>query len=223
VLKSSIVAIDGPAGAGKSTIARALATRLGFLLVDTGAMYRGLAFAASRSAIALEDGDAVATEGERLLAAGRMRFSGSLAFLDGVDVSAEIRTAEMAIAASVISKVPAVRQVLLELQRQACATGSAVLEGRDIGTVVCPEARVKFFLTAPALIRAQRRFDELVAAGKTVTLESTLADVLARDYQDENRLVAPLKPSVDAVIVDSSERPLEQTVQHMEQIARKEL
>jgi CMP/dCMP kinase len=215
VSKNPTIAIDGPAGAGKSTIAKELAARLGFILVDTGAMYRALALLAERSGLAFEDGVGVAAEGERYLRANRIRFEDNRVFIDDVEVSQEIRTPVMALGASTVSKHPEVRNVLLALQRSAALSGGAVLEGRDIGTVVCPQAEVKFFLTARPEVRARRRFDELTQSGKTVTFESTLADVLARDLQDETRAIAPLKPAADAFVVDSSNWTFEETLAHM--------
>lgn len=215
-----IIAIDGPAGAGKSTIAKELARRLGFTLIDTGAMYRALALAAERANISWGDGAAVAREGERLLRQHALRFSGSQVELSHEDVSSAIRTPEIALGASTVSKAPEVRAVLLALQRAAGADGGVVLEGRDIGTVVYPDAEFKFFLTATPEVRAKRRFDELVASGKAVSFEATLADVKARDAQDEGRAVAPLRPAADAEIVDSSSWTFEETVAHMERKAR---
>jgi cytidylate kinase len=205
-----IVAIDGPAGAGKSTASRRLAARLGFAMVDTGAIYRAVALAADRRAVAWDD-DAGLGE---LLAALDVRFEppppgggSQRVLLDGEDVTAAIRTPRVSLGASAVSARPVVRAGLLELQRRlALAAGSpgAVLEGRDIGTVVFPDADAKFFLTASPEVRARRRFDELRARGDAATYDDVLADQLRRDRQDSERAVAPLRPAPDAVVLDSS-------------------
>jgi len=207
-----IVAIDGPAGAGKSTAARRLAARLGFAMVDTGAIYRSVALAARRAGIAFTDDAGLA----RLLPGLRIRFepppagdpaAGQRVLLDGEDVSAQIRTPEMSLGASAVSARPVVRAGLLELQRRlALAPGNrgAVLEGRDIGTVVFPEADAKFFLTAAPEVRARRRCDELGARGEAAPYERVLAEQRQRDRDDAERAVAPLKPAADAVLVDTS-------------------
>jgi CMP/dCMP kinase len=222
VRSKPIIAIDGPAGAGKSTVAKALAQRLGFVLVDTGAMYRTLGLAAREAGMTDADEDGIAALGEQLLRSGDLKFvqsdDGIRVFLGPRDVSAEIRTPESALSASTISKHPKVRQVLLGLQRKTAEAGGVVLEGRDIGTVVCTDAEVKFFLTAKPEVRAARRYQELREKGKEVTLLDTLRDVKARDEQDQNRAIAPLKPATDAVIVDSSDWTLEQTLAEMQRV-----
>ena len=222
-----IVAIDGPAGAGKSTVARMLADALGFVLVDTGAMYRAVALAAQRAGVAWSDGTALGALAARLLADEALSFergerdaSGELrgvrVKLAGEDVSDAIRTPDIGMGASTVSAHPEVRAALLDLQRQAGARGGVVLEGRDIGTVVFPEAEVKFFLTASPEIRARRRFDELVAKGDlALTFDQTLEDVRRRDAQDSGRAVAPLRQADSAILVDSSGKTIEETVAFM--------
>lgn len=207
-----IVAIDGPAGAGKSTAARRLASRLGFAMVDTGAIYRTVALAARRAGIAFDEDEGL----ERLLPGLRIRFeappapdaaAGQRVFLGDQDVSAEIRTPAMSLGASAVSARPVVRAGLLALQRRlAAAPGNrgAVLEGRDIGTVVFPDADIKFFLTAAPEVRARRRCDELRARGEPAELAQVLADQERRDRADAERAVAPLKPAPDALLVDTS-------------------
>jgi cytidylate kinase len=222
-----IVAIDGPAGAGKSTVARRLADALDFVLVDTGAMYRTVALAAQRAGVAWNDGEALGRVARALverrgLAFGRANATGGgvRVVLDGDDVSEAVRSPEIGMGASTVSAHPAVRQALLELQRQAGRAGGVVLEGRDIGTVVFPNADVKFFLTARPEIRARRRFDELTAKGIAVTLAGTLEDVIRRDEQDTTREVAPLRAADDATIVDSSDLSIDATVDRMVGLVR---
>jgi cytidylate kinase len=211
-----IVAIDGPAGAGKSSTSRLLASRLGFALVDTGAIYRTVALAARRRGIALDDDPRL---GE-LLPGLAIRFApspggGQRVLLAEEDVSAEIRTPPMSLGASAVSARPVVRSGLLELQRRLALAPEnlgAVLEGRDIGTVVFPDADIKFFLTAPPEVRARRRHAELQEKGDPSTFEQVLADQLKRDRDDSSRAVAPLRPADDAHVLDTSGRTLEDVV-----------
>jgi cytidylate kinase len=207
-----IVAIDGPAGAGKSTVSRRLAARLGFAMVDTGAIYRTVALAAARGGVALDDDAALA----RLLPGLAIRFApppagreaaGQRVMLGAEDVSEAIRTPAVSLGASAVSARPVVRDGLLGLQRRlATAEGlaGAVLEGRDIGTVVFPDADAKFFLTASDEMRARRRFDELRAKGERVRFEDVLADQRKRDRDDREREIAPLRAAEDAVAVDTT-------------------
>jgi cytidylate kinase len=212
-----IVAIDGPAGAGKSTVARRLADALGFVLVDTGAMYRAVALAAERVGIPWDDADAVGELARSLVARQALAFdrdprAGVRVRLDGDDVTEAIRAPPIAMGASTVSAHKPVRDALFDMQRQTGRRGGVVLEGRDIGTVVFPDAEVKFFLTARPEVRARRRFDELVAKGKPITFEETLEEVRRRDEQDTTRAVAPLERAEDAVLLDSSDLSLEDTV-----------
>jgi len=222
------IAIDGPAGAGKSTVARGLAERLGYILLDTGALYRTIALAAMRSKIRWDDADALGALAEDIVARRRMTIvraepgstggSGMRVELDGEDVSTAIRTPEVSIGASRVSAVPAVRAALLDVQRRAGAEGGVVLEGRDIGTVVFPDAEVKFFLTASPEVRARRRYEELVAQGKPASFEETYADVERRDKADTERPVAPLRQADDAIVVDSSERDVTDLIEEMARV-----
>jgi len=212
-----IVAIDGPAGAGKSTVARRLAETLGFVLVDTGALYRAVALAALRAGIPRQDADAVGALARSLVERRAIAFErdasrGLRIRLDGDDVTDAIRTPDVGMGASTVSAYRPVREALLDLQRQAGRAGGVVLEGRDIGTVVFPDADVKFFLTARIDVRARRRFDELTAAGAKSTFEETLADLERRDAQDTSRAIAPLKQADDAILVDSSEMAADDAV-----------
>ena len=207
-----IVAIDGPAGAGKSTVARQLARRLGFTIIDTGAIYRSVALAAQRAGIAWEDDTGLS----RLLDAGLgLTFQGERVLLRGEDVTEAIRTPEISRGASVVSARPVVRQKLLQLQRDLgrAAPRGAVLEGRDIGTVVFPDADVKFFLTASDEARAQRRHAELNEKGLSVPLPEVLSDQRRRDKDDTERAIAPLRAAADAVVVDTTGFDLEQVVE----------
>jgi cytidylate kinase len=215
-----IVAIDGPAGAGKSTVAKQLADALGFVLVDTGAMYRAVAIAAKNAGIAWADGDRVGELARELVARSALAFErdskrGARVWLDGADVTDAIRAPEIGMGASTVSAHGSVRDALLEMQRQAGRAGGVVVEGRDIGTVVFPDAEVKFFLTARPEVRARRRFDELVARGARATFEDTLEDVRKRDEQDTTRAVAPLRQASDAARIDSSDISVDDAVARM--------
>jgi cytidylate kinase len=212
-----VIAIDGPAGAGKSTAARALATRLGFFLLDTGAIYRTVALAASRQGVTFADAPALGHIAESL--AIRFDEAGRV-FLGDEDVSTLIRTPEMSQGASTVSAHPPVRAALLGLQRKLAARGRCVVEGRDIGTVVLPWAPLKIFLTASPEVRARRRYDELVAKGQTVDLAATLQEILVRDERDSSRATAPLKQAEDAVLLDTSELGEAAVVDRMEALAK---
>jgi cytidylate kinase len=213
-----IVAIDGPAGAGKSSVSKLLARRMGFALVDTGAIYRCVALMATREGIAFDDDTRL---GELL---GRVRIHFQVVgeenrvFLGGQDVSGDIRTPEISMAASQVSGRPVVRAGLLQLQRRLAleAGKGAILEGRDIGTVVFPDADAKFFLEANPEVRARRRYEELFQKGVESTLDEVLADQMKRDKDDSARAVAPLKAADDALRVDSSSSPLSEVVHQLE-------
>jgi len=210
-----IVAIDGPAGAGKSTAARMLAAKLGYALLDTGAIYRSMALRALEQAVAWDDGPGVAA-----LAAGidiSFRLDGAVnrVTLNGQDVTSAIRTPEISDGASRVSALPEVRAALLGLQRRIGAGGGVVVEGRDIGTVVFPDAEAKFFLTATTDERARRRVAELAAAGKTVDANQTKAEMIARDARDSSRATAPLRKADDAIEIDSSAMPPDAVVAKM--------
>lgn len=216
-MKRPVVAIDGPAGAGKSTVTKLVAERLGYLLVDTGALYRTVALAVARAGIGFEDEQRVGELAEALashdaVSVGRAGDGAMLVFLYGEDVSSKIRTLELGQGASIVSAQPRVRQALLELQRAAGREGGVVLEGRDIGTVVFPQAEAKFFLTASVEERARRRHAQLAAAGMPADLETVRSEVAVRDHRDSTRPIAPLRRAPDAIEVDSSGLPIDDVV-----------
>ena len=212
------IAIDGPSGAGKSSLSRRLAAELGYIYVDTGAMYRTIGLHVLRSGADTEDEDAVAAllPGIRL----EMRYVDGVQhmFLNGEDVSGLIRTEEVSMAASHVSAHPSVRAFLLDMQRDMARKQDVLMDGRDIGTVVLPDATVKIFLTASPEARATRRWKEYQAKGMPNTYEEVLADVKQRDYQDTHRAAAPLKQAEDAVLLDTSELNFEQSLDAMKQI-----
>jgi len=206
------VAIDGPAGAGKSTLSRKLAQRLGFIYIDTGALYRtvGLKFLEKGIDTSLEcDIEAILNETkvEIKFVNGEQRV-----FLNGDDVSDKIRTPEASMMASAVSAKPPVRAFLLDIQRDLAKQNNAIMDGRDIGTVVLPDAQIKIFLTASPEVRARRRYLELTEKGQTVTFEEVYEDMKVRDYNDSHRDIAPLKPAEDSVIVDTSEYDFEESL-----------
>ena len=215
------VALDGPSGAGKSTIARQAAQRLSFVYVDTGALYRAVGWYVIGKGADPADAAAVAP----LLAGLRIRFG----YVDGVqhvyvngqDVGDAIRTPEMSMAASAVSALPAVRAFLLECQRQAARENNVIMDGRDIGTVVLPHAAVKIFLTAAVEVRARRRLLELQEKGTDVTYEQVLEDMRRRDENDTNRAIAPLRQAADAVLLDTADLTLEQSVDAVVEIIRR--
>lgn len=204
------VAIDGPAGAGKSTIAKAAAKALGYIYVDTGALYRTVALGAVRAGV-LESDDGIAALLPSLRVELKFVDGSQHVYLNGEDVSDLIRTPEISMGASKVSAVPAVRAFLLDLQRDLAKKNNVIMDGRDIATVVLPNAQVKIFLSATPECRARRRYKELVERGQTVTYEEVLADVNRRDYQDSHREIAPLKPSADSIMADTSELDLQQS------------
>lgn len=212
------IAIDGPAGAGKSTIARALAKKLGFIYVDTGALYRAVGLYFLNSGYDTELNCDIEAVLKQITVDIKFKDSEQRVFLNGNDVSDEIRTPKASMMASSVSTKPQVRAFLLEMQRRLARENNVIMDGRDIGTVVLPDADVKIFLVASAEIRAKRRFDELVTKDNTIRYEDVLEDMKQRDYNDSHRAVAPLKPAKDSVIVDTTDMSLEQSVEALYKI-----
>ena len=210
-----IVAIDGPAGVGKSTVAKLLASRLGYLYLDTGALYRATAWAVIESGRDPADIEVVATLLPSLSLQMQFHHGAATVFVNGKDVSGELRTPTVSSAASVVSAMPAVRAWLLPIQRQVGQGGAVVAEGRDMGTKVFPSADVKFFLEADSTVRAQRRHRELVAAGHSGALEETTTDLAGRDTRDRSRSIAPLVPAEDAQFIDTSTLSIAEVVELM--------
>jgi cytidylate kinase len=213
--KTFLITIDGPAGAGKTTVSKALAERLGYRYIDTGALYRGVALQAKAAGLASNDDEGLADLCQRL----NLRFTvsrrrGQRLYADGSDITDQIRTPEISMLASAVSARPVVREYLLKIQRQMGKGKEAVFEGRDMGTVVFPAADVKFFLTASRKIRAQRRFREL-AHHTSASLESVEEEISRRDQNDSTRDLAPLKPAEDAIYIDSSDMSVEEVVELM--------
>ena len=214
------VAIDGPAGAGKSSISRKVSGELGFIYVDTGALYRSIAFTLNAKGITTEEIDKI----EATLKETRI----DIKFIDGEqhvmvndqDVSSEIRTAEISMLASAFSALPIVREYLLGLQRRMAEENNVIMDGRDIGTVVLPNATVKIFLTADPEDRAKRRYDEMVEKGMTANYEEVLEDIKKRDYNDSPRPVAPLKPAEDSIVVNTTGNTFEQSVEQLANIIK---
>lgn len=221
---SIAIAIDGPAGAGKSTIAKMAAKELSFIYVDTGALYRAIGLYVFRNGVDSKDAVKIIEMLEYIKV--ELAFNDKkeqIVLLNGEDVSSFIRTPEISMYASDVSAIPEVRAFLLDLQRNMAKTNNIIMDGRDIGTVVLPDAKVKIFLTASAEVRAKRRYDELIEKGMEVKYEDVLSDVITRDYNDSHRETAPLKPADDSVIVDTSELNLEQSVEKLISIMKERM
>lgn len=207
------VAIDGPAGAGKSTISRAAAKKLGYIYVDTGALYRAIGLFAHENGIPDTDASALAPRLKDISLSISYVDGEQRVFMNGRDVSLDIRVPEMGMAASNVSAIPEVRAFLLDLQRDMAKRDNVIMDGRDIGTVVLPDATVKIFLTASPEDRARRRYDEHIAKGQNVSYNDILEDMLKRDYNDSHRAIAPLKQAEGAVLIDTTDFSLEKSIQ----------
>ena len=205
------VAIDGPAGAGKSTIAKAAAKELGFIYVDTGALYRAVAYNAVKTG-AIDEEQKIINMLDSTKVELKYVNGVQAVYLNGEDVSAFIRTPEISMGASKVSAIPQVRAFLLNLQREIASTNNVIMDGRDIATVVLPNADVKIFLFASPECRAERRYKELIEKGESVSFDDVLKDVNQRDYQDSHREIAPLKPSDDSIMADTSELTLQESI-----------
>ena len=214
------IAIDGPAGAGKSSIAKAAAKRLGFIYVDTGALYRTVALHLLKENIDPKDMEAVKGALPNIQVTMGHEEDGQHVYLCGEDVTGLIRTPEVSMMASTSSAIPEVRKFLFSLQTGMAEKYNVIMDGRDIGTVVLPNAQVKIFLTASPEVRAMRRYKELVEKGAKDTYEEVLADVIKRDYQDTHRETAPLKPADDGVILDTSDLSFDEVIDELEKIVK---
>ena len=222
--KTYSIAIDGPAGAGKSTIAKRLAKELGYYYVDTGAIYRTVAYFMDLLGISPKDADGVSRYIDELTIDIYYDENGLQHMLmNGMDVTHEIRTPDISQKASLVSAQPVVREMLLDMQRDVARENNVIMDGRDIGTVVLPQADVKIFLTASAEVRAQRRHAELVAKGGKDTFEQVLADIQRRDHQDSTRAIAPLKAAKDAVTVDTSVMDIDEVVSAIRMIVQQKV
>lgn len=214
------IAIDGPAGAGKSTIAKKLAKELGYIYVDTGAMYRAMAYYFLQNQIASDDEEAIAKAVSDVEVSIAYQNNEQCVLLNGENVNPFIRQEDVGKMASATSKYPVVRTKLVELQQALAAKENVIMDGRDIGTVVLPNADVKIYLTASSAVRAKRRYDELVAKGQECDLSVIEQDIIDRDYQDMHRDTSPLKQADDAVLLDSSELDIEGVVAKMKEIIK---
>ena len=222
--KTYSIAIDGPAGAGKSTIAKRLAKELGYKYVDTGAIYRTVAYFLDLLGVSPKDVDGVERYIDELTVVIEYDDDGvQHMIMNGMDVSGEIRTQDISQKASLVSAHAVVREVLLDMQRDVAKSYNVIMDGRDIGTVVLPNADVKIFLTASAEVRAKRRTDELLAKGQTADYETVLKEIVQRDYQDTHRPIAPLKMAKESVKVDTSDMDIEQVVQTIREIVGKKI
>lgn len=217
------VAIDGPAGAGKSTIARTAAKELGFIYVDTGALYRTVGLYSIRKGYDTKDAEKViSTLGDIKITLG-FKDGEQRVYLNEEDVSEAIRTPEASMGASNVSAIPKVREFLFDLQKNIAKENDCLMDGRDIGTVVLPDAQVKIFLTASPETRAKRRYDELIAKGADVKFEDVLDDLIKRDYQDTHRDIAPLKQADDAVLVDTSDLTFDGSLEAVKNVIKEKL
>ena len=206
------IAIDGPAGAGKSTIAKAVAKRENLIYVDTGAMYRAMALFMLREKVNLADAEAVALKCAEADITIRYENGVQVVLLNGENVNGFLRTEEVGNAASTISVIGKVREKLVELQKKLAAESNCVMDGRDIGTCVLPNAQLKIYLTASSLVRAKRRYEELAAKGEVCNLEKIRADIEERDYRDMHRKISPLRQAEDAILIDSSDMTVEEVI-----------
>ena len=215
------IAVDGPAGAGKSTIAKLVAKKMNLIYVDTGAMYRAMALYFMKAGIDIQNNEAIADACKKADVTIKYENGMQVVYLNGENVNAFLRTEEVGNTASVTSTVARVRERLLELQQSLAENSDCIMDGRDIGTCVLPNADVKIYLTASSAVRAQRRYDELTAKGEVCDLAKIQADIEERDYRDMTREVSPLKKAEDAVLIDSSYMTIDEVVNEIVRIANK--
>lgn len=216
------IAVDGPAGAGKSTIAKAVAKKMNIIYVDTGAMYRAMALFMVREGVDLKNRDAIADKCREADITIRYEGGMQVVVLNGENVNPLLRTEEVGNAASVVSAIPEVRQKLVELQRKLAAESDCIMDGRDIGTCVLPNAQCKVYLTASSIVRAKRRYDELTEKGESCDLHQIKEDIEARDYRDMHRDISPLKQADDAILIDSSYMTIEEVIDKIINLCHKE-
>ena len=222
-MKHYTIAIDGPGGAGKSTIAKAVAKRLDILYVDTGALYRTIGLYVRSKEVDPKDAEGVGALLPEINIEVRYENGAQHVYLNGVDHGDAIRTPEMSMYASLVSAIPSVRAFLLETQKDIARKNSVIMDGRDIGTVILPDADVKVFMTAAPECRARRRYDELVAKGQSVRYEDVLAEMNQRDGQDSSRAIAPTKAAEDAIFFDNSDYDFDQSVEHIIEIVKQKV
>lgn len=209
------IAVDGPAGAGKSTIARAVAKKMKLIYVDTGAMYRAMALFMLQEKVGLDDAESIIKKCGQADITIRYEDGVQVVLLNGRNVNPYLRTEEVGNAASAVSLIPEVRKKLVELQKQLAAESDCIMDGRDIGTCVLPDAQLKIYLTASSAVRAKRRYDELTAKGEACDLQKIQTDIEERDYRDMHREASPLKQAEDAVLVDTSEMGVDEVIAHI--------
>lgn len=217
------IAIDGPSGSGKSTLAKALAEKLGYTYVDTGAIYRTVGLFAARNDISPSDEQELSRHFDEIDINLLWKDDGQHVILNGEDVSGLIRTPQASMYASAVSALPAVRKFLLSMQRKLSERSNVIMDGRDIGTVILPDAQVKIFMKADPQVRAKRRYEELLQKGKEVTLEEVYNDMCQRDKNDSSRAVAPCVPADDAIIFDNGEYDIQQTLEYALKIVKEKL
>lgn len=215
------VAIDGPAGAGKSTIAKAVAKKMNLIYVDTGAMYRAMALHMLRMGVDLQDTESIIEKCKKADITIRYEDGVQVVLLNGENVNAFLRTEEVGNGASAISPIPEVRRKLVDLQRKLAAESDCIMDGRDIGTCVLPNAQTKIYLTASSEVRAKRRYDELKAKGETCDSRKIRADIEERDYRDMHREVSPLKQAEDAILVDTSDMTVDEVIEKIISLCKK--
>lgn len=217
------VAIDGPAGAGKSTVAKGVAAKLGYIYVDTGALYRAIGVYALRQGVDTKDGESISALLPEINVELKFIDGVQHVFLNGEDVSVDIRTPDASMAASNVSAIPSVRSFLFDLQRDIARKNDCIMDGRDIGTVVLPNAQVKIFLTADPEERAMRRYKELIVKDPDIKYDDVLLDLKQRDYQDSHREIAPLKPAEDSVVYNTTGNSLEESVEKVINIIKEKI